>query len=403
MCLSIFRNVPNGRDRSAQALTQLLRELAAEKKLLEEVHVAFESLVAQQRQPHLEDAYEVVPRRDLLVQVLEDAKANIHTKLGNLEALADQFAQKGEINAAERAYLRALQVHQSPAFKSSTTHCTLLLKVANFYFENGENIQGEECLEKILRLPGVPNANRDDIQRKLADSMNISSQTINTIFLSRATGHDKLAVPIHTPFPPQHRMMRLDYTPVTPADLDELGRVGSFDIMGSPPLHSAIAAGLPVAIDLIHNCAETELEKRDAFGRTPLFLSLMNFEYAGKALLGRFAKLDPGVRTLRMEDRDFCYRTILVVAILSNCPLPFIELLVENGADVNPLLVPDVNTPLQAAVSSRRPDIVHYLLEHGAKIDDVSSHNDLTVTAFALANGYNDVLQVLQAHSPSTL
>ena len=113
-----------------------MRAVDGGKKMFEEVQLAVERLVAQQTGPHLGDAYGVVARRDSLAKVLDDTRLDLHAKLGMIEFLADQSAQNGDTNTAERAYLRALQGYCSPPFNTSTAHWKLLLKVANFYSED---------------------------------------------------------------------------------------------------------------------------------------------------------------------------------------------------------------------------------------------------------------------------
>ena len=330
-----------------------------------------------------------------LSEILNVINLNLRTKLGRIEEKANEFIRKGDIITADRVCSRLLQGHNSQAFSLTPD---FLLKVADYYFERGEHIQEERCFKQILDLPTISDQIRDETFQKMVRSMKISSEKINEIFLSHATGHDLINVQFS--FPVLHRMMRLGHMPMAPADLQKLGLVDA-DITGSPPLHSAIAAGLPIAIDMIRNCIDSELMRRDLYCRTPLFLSaLLKNEVAGKELLDRFARLNPELRTLCMNDRDYFGRTTLAVAISSDCTFDFICLLIENGADVNPLPYECCASPLQAAARNGRQDVVLHLLQNNAKVDDVS-FGDLTALELAASEGHYDIVTALEAHCAS--
>lgn len=132
--------------------------------------------------------------------------------------------------------------------------------------------------------------------------------------------------------------------------------------------------------------ADTSLLRvRDTtYGRTPLMFAVSAFRYGPVLTLLEFDK------DINVRDSFIGTTTLIDACENPYVPLKIVDALVRHGANVNDRSVggkmpPQLyHTPLTAAASNGRADIVRLLLQSGAEIGDTSSSG---TTAFGVAVG----------------
>jgi len=171
------------------------------------------------------------------------------------------------------------------------------------------------------------------------------------------------------------------------------------DLIEAPSSENLIVGGLAAIVDFLKVLPNSDLIARDFDGRSPLGkAAVQRMEAFGLGLMMR-AKEIPGFSRRLMDARDFLGNTVLGISICYDCSLPFLEALIDYGAEVNPDALPSIWTPLQTASWFGYSAIVELLLRHGAKKDGgfpgAKSALDL-----AQDRGHNDVVQLLGGASP---
>jgi len=162
----------------------------------------------------------------------------------------------------------------------------------------------------------------------------------------------------------------------------------------SHPLHNPIVGGVDAIIELVREFPDSDLEARDLKGRTPLYMAgFLRKEGLGLALIKR-AKEIPGLLHRSVNARDHAGETVLGICICSNCSQPFIESLIESGAEVNPSTVSSALTPLQTASWVGSLENVDLLLNHGADAEH-KFPGSKTARELAQERGRDDIVQRL--------
>ncbi len=91
-------------------------------------------------------------------------------------------------------------------------------------------------------------------------------------------------------------------------------------------------------------------------------------------------------RALNMSSKSAVYRS----------PIPFLKLLFDNGAELNPKIKEGVTTPL-AATAYGDPECTRFLLKRGARVDAKNSDGD-TALIIAAGVGNTEVVRILLQH-----
>jgi ankyrin repeat protein len=141
------------------------------------------------------------------------------------------------------------------------------------------------------------------------------------------------------------------------------------DVIEEPSSPDLIVGGLDAIVEFVRVFPPADLLARDINGRSPLCkAAAQRMEGFGLGLMKR-AKQMPEISHRIMDARDHLGQTILNLSICYSCSLPFIEALIQHGAQVNPANLPSVWTPLQTASFFGYSDVVDLLLRCGAKVD----------------------------------
>lgn len=327
-----------------------------------------------------------------LAQLQASAKDFLLVTLAEVKVLAAQVTVDGDSDAAEVAYARALQTCRLAPLHGTQLHVELLKEVGSFYSKIGENLQAEKQWRELLQLQ-LPDELRDNVLQQLGRSVVVSSVDITRIFRSTRIGRDLVA--INVPFPPQHRLLRS--VPSTITDVAPL-RKFSFDrdIIGYPPIHSAIISKNIRVFEMIQFCSDVDLLSKDVYQRSPLFLAaLCKEEGVGERIMDRFTDCDAGLRGRLMNDRDTLGNTVLAISILSDCSLNFVLALLNNGAEPDPIPLEDTSsTPLKAAAMRGHSNVVGVLLSRGAR-DHLSPFGGPTALMHAQMRGHTEIVEQL--------
>ena len=136
-------------------------------------------------------------------------------------------------------------------------------------------------------------------------------------------------------------------------------RINAVDEDGRTALFHAVFRGdIPLAVLLIDNGANVNAEAGPR--RTPLHEAVRGGHLSSvKLLVWSGANLNSA---------DLEGRTPLHMAAARG-DLEFVELLVESGAKTSPKLFKSKSTPLHKAAEANHPDVLHYLVMHGADVE----------------------------------
>jgi hypothetical protein len=314
------------------------------------------------------------------------------------EAYADRLAGRGEIEAAEAAYIRILNVFrafQKLNIKAWHETRSLLKKLADMLWNNGDPIRAENLVWEALSSRDVPaNAQSSDLEllKSLARSIPI---TCLDIWNSNQSG-DGAAFPPYCPslFPPLQSMMQ---SPFALAVSGSPFHRGEFSEPALAPNEPAILGGMETIMEFLRAFPPDALDLRDIHGQTPLYLaSALGMEGLGRGILGRLAEVSRVCTRTHLNHRDSAGQTILGAAIIGRCSSQYIEFLLAGGAQVDPdPLLEFLWTPLQAAAISGSSDIVRLLLDNEAQPDRVYPGTK-TPLAWAEEFGHADVVQQLR-------
>jgi len=329
-----------------------------------------------------------------LSQVQAWAKERLHTTLADVRHLVESVTANKDLDAAECAYSRAINVFGSPPFNTTDEYVELLELAASFHIKNDDNLQAEKYLNEIFRVPHLSEHVKARTLKLLIESTRKSTKEISTIFQSSDIG--RLKRHIQVPCPQSHRLM----TAVPPSTNIAL-TVMNFeqrepDITGSPVIHSAITSENEHVFTMIDACPRKELlEHRDDYQRTALFLAAMHKEEnVGDSIMARFADYASD-RARLMNDRDVFGNTILAISIMSNCSAVFVKALIEHGSEVDPLeILKGSFTPLRAAALMGRLDIIEILQSFGAK-DHESPIGNPDALQLAEIGGHHAIVEYL--------
>jgi len=314
-----------------------------------------------------------------------------------VKVLAAGLAEDGEADAAEVAYTRALQTCGLAPLHGTDLHLELIQEVGSFYSNLGDNLQAEKQWRELLNLTqALPEALRDDVLQQLGHCVANSSLDLAKILRSTQIWRD-IPPSINVPFPSHHRLLRC--IPPTIPDFGLLRKPSiDRDIIGYPPIHSAIISKNIHVFGMIQFCSDDELLSKDMYHRSPLFLAaLCKEESVGLRIMSRFSDRDTGIRERLMNDRDALGNTILAISIFSDCSLAFVLALLNNGAEPDPIPLEDTSsTPLKAAAMRGRSDVVDVLLRRGAR-DHLSPFGGPNPTALmhAQMRGHTTIVEQL--------
>jgi len=378
------------------SLDQALKDLDAKNGVRKELQLTLDPQRERQRQLRSDDVYKTRPELTELTHAQMSTASAVVLSLAVVDEYADKAARMGEKGDAERAYLRMREVYRSLPFSVAISHRKLLKKIAAFYTRNEEPLQAEAYLLECSRLCDNPSIVDEEVWSHLAQLSPESSKELNR-GLEMVSNRQITLQAGQFAFPPLHRILRSGYISAAPSRT--FGMESSSDITGSPPLHTAITGNLPAAFDMIQNCTEEVLESRDMYLRTPMFLAaLFMAEEIGMALMIRYLARPIQIRQRLVGARDHLGQTILAIAILSGCSFEFIKALVENCATVDPDPTQNVLSPLQAAASQGKKDVVILLLDHGAQ-DSSIYLGELSASTLARLERHLDIEALIVAKS----
>lgn len=312
-----------------------------------------------------------------LIELRHVISQNLLSRLNVVEALGDRAHAAGEMDLAENAYIKVLEIYrqQPPAVASLSR--PLLLKMASFYWGTDQPLRAEKYWWEIFKLresTGKPHCTEELVWQRLVLSLSKTSGIISDTFRSH---HPDLflwinletpSLILETPFPPVHTMIQREHS--SNVCYNENGHETFLNGTVLPNVDNTttgLARNLP---EIIQKIPDTDLTTRDLLCRTPLFLAAFRRqEDIGYALITRIAKFPLVIKKQEMNARDISGQTILGIAILSRCSLNFIRAIIEHGAVIDPEPLPDPPTPLQAACMTSNVDVVKILLEGGADIN----------------------------------
>jgi len=323
------------------------------------------------------------------------------TRLDEVGTLAARAHVAGELDLAENAYTRMLDIYRRQPSPPVSLIYTLLSRMASFYWTSDQPLRAERCWREILELRNSTGKHLYVSTEVWGSLARASSQT-SGLLANACQAHDpELYSPLNlrTPFPPIHLLIRSDCLsetshrePVNESLLEDIFPSGIRRATTGDP------RSLPEIIkrmsdEDINDCLRT----RDILFRTPLFLAAFHKqEDVGKALIKRIRSLSEGHQEMHMNARDLSGQTILGIATLSGCSLEFIKESLRAGALIDPdTLCQDAVTPLQAACMSNRPEVVKLFLRCHAIIDRVYQGNPPALK-IAETLGYNTIVQLIK-------
>ncbi len=329
---------------------------------------------------------------------------NAHVRILTLlpaqaEALADRLADRGEVEAAEAAYIRILNVFrafQKLNIKAWHETRSLLKKLADMLWKNGDPILAENLVWEALNSRDVPAKAQTsdlDLLKSLAKSVPITCLDISNSIQSIGDG---AAFPPYCPslVPPLQSMMQSSFASTVSGSPFH---VGEFSETALAPNEPAILGGMKTVMEFLRAFPVDALEVRDIHGQTPLYVaSALGMEGLGRGILRRLEEVSRLPTRIHLNNRDSVGDTILGAAIFGRCSCQYIGFLLAGGAQVDPdPLRRFPFTPLQAAAISGSSDIVRLLLNNSAQPGHVYPGNK---TSLALAEelGHADVVQQLR-------
>lgn len=286
--------------------------------------------------------------------------------LSPAESLADRVEAAGDLEAAENAYNRILNAYRTLHTKHWHEIRGLLLKLATMFWRSSEPLRTEALLWEALELPSGPARNSDlELLKLLARSLRKTCDDLSRVLQSMVIQPIPAFPP--SPFPPLHRMLESKYALKAQGNIFQMGPFMSEK--GYSSTEDFVPGGLDAVLELLGEFSDSDLEMRDIHGRTPLYLaSTLRMEALGCGLLVRASEVDEMAWKMA-NARDLSGQTVLGISIKSRCSLEFIRTLIDNGAEVDPALMPipfNPLSPLQLASSLGANDIVALLLSRGA-------------------------------------
>lgn len=312
------------------------------------------------------------------------------------EGLADRLAGCGEIEVAEAAYNRILDVYRgfrTMDIKAWHENKSLLRKFADMQWNNGEPIRAENLVWEALSLRDVPETLPSDLEflKSLARSLPKTCLDISKSIHSTFDG----AIPPHllTPVPPLQSMMQSVFASSVSGSPFH---IGEFPETSRTQNASPIPGGMETVMDFLRTLPVEALETRDIYEQSPIYMaSWRRMEGLGRGILRRLAEVSRQRVQNHLNTRDRNGQTVLGASILGGCSVQYVKFLIEAGAIVDPdPVMKEAFTPLQAAAMSGSSDVVRLLLDNGAEIGRVYPGNP-TPLVLAEAAGHADVVQQL--------
>jgi ankyrin repeat protein len=343
---------------------------------------------------------EIPPQIRKLTELRHATAQGLLSGLREAEDLGDRADAAGETFVAEIVYTRVLEIYrkQNPIVPSIRRLCAKMVKL---YQRTDQPFRAEKYLPDPFELPHPAvktQVSKEDIWKNFCISLSKTSGIISHALRYQYTDFDS-RMNLETPFPPLHRILVGDH--MSNESPESFCSDASSDISTSTSIQNAVTGGAKNVAEIIQTISDTDLSTRDILLRTPLFFAaVLKREDAGRALLSRIAALDSVYRSAHMNVRDISGQTVLGVAILSGCSLEFVRALIESGANPKPdQLMENVLTPLQAAHSAGRAEIVDLLLEHGANANQYDSEPPQLAHSF----GNQTIMQLQSEDSQSSL
>jgi hypothetical protein len=340
---------------------------------------------------------------DMYCTTLRSTKDANDSELLSMLSLAKPLAHRvetaGDMDVAEIAYTRMLSIYRAMDVVDHYNVRGLLRRLANMSWKRGDDQRAEDFMWEALLQRNVPlQADKGDLEllKELARSLSRTSKELSKVIQSTVVGPQPQD--FISPLPPLQRMMESDYATNVAGNLLSSGPF----LDPNRPLESPIVGGVEAVIELVEEFPSSDLEARDLTGRTPLYLaSFLRREGLGIALIHCGGKI-PDLLYRFVNARDHTGQTVLSTCIISNCSLPFIKILIEKGAEVNPDTVSPAWTPLQAASWVGSLEIVDFLLNRGARPEKISP-NSQTAMEIAQERGHDDIVRRLSfaSHEPS--
>lgn len=298
--------------------------------------------------------------------------------LGEMKTLGYEAESSGNLDRARWMYYRLTSALDRVEDFSSFERQDILQRIAHFYKQHGDHTEADRVVQKILCL--TPSAQ---------STHNLGATNLYREFMEKTL---ETACPNLAEFknilPPLHRLVACGNDELC-SHLRSSTLEPSTDccIFGRTALHAATEKG---SIKFLEQLLKdrVEIDPRDSFARTPLFLAAsLGQETAFRYLLSRGSNL---------EVRDMASHSLMETAARGN-HVGIMEILFDRGCDVNEqsLSMWGGCTPLHAAAENGCFKAVNFLVMRGA---DASVENEDRQTADKVAriNGFPDIAEFLK-------
>ena len=266
-----------------------------------------------------------------------------------------------------------------------------LLKIARFLQESDYIFEAEHVLGRLaeIKFPLISD-HEETCCHSLAESLPVTSGLIGnslTGFWEKTNGLGN--VPMTSNLPPFQRAVLYPNCAVATAVFANSSNIIHLpDVLGRQALHVAAELGF---IEHVQKCItlSADINARDVFGRTPLFLAAMHSREAVCVLL-----LNSGANALI---RDINFDTILQIAAKGG-HLGTVQRLTEHNAEVDATPGWSGSTALQAAVESNNEHLVLYLIDR-ANVNIPRLRDQKTAIDLAEERGMTEIAQLMRQRS----
>ncbi|KAH7360413.1 hypothetical protein BKA65DRAFT_473570 [Rhexocercosporidium sp. MPI-PUGE-AT-0058] len=338
---------------------------------------------------------------DIITQMVNASVHKLFLMTAPAEALADRFFDLGEAEMAEKAHHRILCAYRACSdLRPWLEFRNFLQKLAKRSRDVGELIHAEKFLWEALGASDQREPARLTdyvLLKELAQTLPKSSEEILKA-LKRTSPGTTMNLPSY--FPPLQRMMQSDYARHQRGSPFHSGPFLDEELASDDP----VVGGLNKTLELIRDIPLLHLDERNFHRQTPLHMAVSKrMEALSRAIIMRMKEIPAFSLQRAMDSKDDTEQGILETAIWSGCSTHFIEHLIENGAQVNPLkTVKSPMNPLQAAVVNNLGEVVDLLLLKGAEVERVFPGTD-TPIILAQKMEYFDIAEKLEAFKKRTI